>query len=165
LISPATLPLLPLLPSLPLLAAQLPLGPWQAYCQVLERWPLLSNVALGALGAVVSDTLAQLLELRWADRQGGDSRGGGELAAGAGTGAGAVCKAGPPRPPPLPPPQQPQQQQQQQSYSAARTARLVLYSAVVGTPMAHAWFGLLDTVGCLVAWLAGLLTGCRQTTN
>lgn len=32
-------------------------------------------------------------------------------------------------------------------YDAPRTARLVLYSAIIGTPLAHFWFQYLDTVG------------------
>jgi hypothetical protein len=34
----------------------------------------------------------------------------------------------------------------QAAYDAARTARLVLYSALVGTPLAHFWFQYLDMV-------------------
>lgn len=36
------------------------------------------------------------------------------------------------------------------TYDAVRTSRLVIYGALVGTPIGHAWFKLLDTVSATV---------------
>jgi len=34
-------------------------------------------------------------------------------------------------------------------YDVARAARLCLYAAVIGSPIGHYWFALLDKVGCV----------------
>jgi hypothetical protein len=36
-------------------------------------------------------------------------------------------------------------------YDAPRAARLVLFSAVLGTPVAYYWYTFLDAVSCLLA--------------
>jgi hypothetical protein len=122
---------------------------WHAYCQALARWPLATRVAMGVVGAGLSDGLAQLLELRSGAPAGGRQ---GQPPGPRGGGGGAAAPGAPS--PSAAGRQQQQQRRRQRGYSAARTARLALYSAAVGTPVACAWFWLLDVVrgggaGCL----------------
>jgi hypothetical protein len=76
---------------------------WSSYCQQLERRPLLSRVATGVVGTIISDALAQHTAATMA---GGRRR----------------------------------------KHDFGRTARLVVWSALAGTPIAYKWFAYLDRV-------------------
>lgn len=95
---------------------------WQGYCDALKRSPLSTKVYTGLVGTLLGDLAAQVLS--------------------------HTSK-------------QSQQKQQQQEYQhsstsgsnssagfhfdAMRAGRLCLYSALIGTPMSHIWYGLLES--------------------
>lgn len=92
-------------------------GAWQAYCDALERSPLPTKVYTGIVGTLLGDLAAQVLSHTS---------------------------------------QQQQQQKKKQHtpgsssvtgfrFDAMRAGRLCLYSAMVGTPMGHWWYGLLES--------------------
>jgi hypothetical protein len=89
---------------------------WSSYCRQLERRPLLSRVATGVVGTIISDALAQH--------------------AAAGMAGGRRGK-----------------------YDFGRTARLVVWSALGGTPIAYKWFAFLDRVRAAAARPAAGLRG------
>jgi hypothetical protein len=103
---------------------------WDAYCTVLNERPLFTKIMTGMLGTFLGDLLAQCLAnlprasspgpaSAIAKEQGSKEQGSKEASPLAGRGF---------------------------QYDAARTLRLLAYSALVGTPVAHWWFGLLDAV-------------------
>lgn len=90
-------------------------GAWQAYCDALERSPLPTKVYTGIVGTLLGDLAAQVLTHT----------------------------------------SQQQKKKKQHTpgsssvegfrFDAMRAGRLCLYSAVVGTPMGHWWYGLLES--------------------
>ncbi len=81
---------------------------WRSYCRQLDDRPLLSRVATGVVGTVLSDAMAQYSAAAMHRKSGakGDMPG----------------------------------------YDIGRTARLIVWSALAGTPIAYKWFQFLDKV-------------------
>jgi hypothetical protein len=110
---------------------------WDAYCNVLTARPVATKLATGMVGTFLGDLLAQfsqgLVQTHNAaaatirgrhSRANGNSSGAVSAAAGSSSGASGAFEL-----------------------DLARTARLVAFSALVGTPVAFVWFNLLDQVG------------------
>lgn len=110
---------------------------WDAYCNVLTTRPVATKLATGMVGTFLGDMVAQLTQGllnthatvtgRGSSSRGGSGAGGGGHAsrpasAALGGGAGGF------------------------ELDLMRTARLVGFSALVGTPVAFVWFSLLDQV-------------------
>lgn len=96
---------------------------WRAYCDALERSPLVTKVYTGVVGTLLGDLAAQVLahtskqtqQQQQAQQQhhhGSSSSSGGK---------------------------------QGFQFDAMRAGRLCLYSAAIGTPMCHAWYNLLES--------------------
>jgi hypothetical protein len=95
---------------------------WEVYCAALKRSPLSTKVYTGLVGTLLGDLAAQVLSHTAKQKE-----------------------------------QQPEQQHQHSSssgnsssspgfhFDALRAGRLCLYSAVIGTPMSHCWYGLLES--------------------
>lgn len=106
---------------------------WDAYCNVLTTRPVATKLATGMVGTFLGDMVAQLTQGllnthatvtgrssgRSSSNRGGSSR---TASAALGGGAGGF------------------------ELDLTRTARLVGFSALVGTPVAFVWFSLLDQV-------------------
>ncbi|GBG00263.1 40S ribosomal protein S17 [Raphidocelis subcapitata] len=116
---------------------------WQAYCTSLAQAPLATKAATGVVGTFLGDLIAQYLaHYTGPDAAAGARRrtssSGGEAGDGAGDGNddGAARRrrsasgGGAARRP--------------FEYDAARCLRLSVFSAVIGTPLAHYWYLLLD---------------------
>jgi len=88
---------------------------WDAYCTVLNERPLFTKILTGVMGTFLGDLLAQFL--RSITGQGKKNQRQGQLS----------------------PVQQPLLE-----FDALRSARLVLFSAMVGTPLSQLWFSFLD---------------------
>ncbi|KAF6252113.1 hypothetical protein COO60DRAFT_1554956 [Scenedesmus sp. NREL 46B-D3] len=97
---------------------------WDAYCNVLTARPVATKLATGMVGTFLGDLLAQLTQglMRTHNAAAATIRGRSSSAAAAGSSsAGGAFEL-----------------------DLARTARLVAFSALVGTPVAFVWFNLLD---------------------
>lgn len=100
---------------------------WDAYCNVLTQQPVATKLATGMVGTFLGDLLAQFTQglvntsSAAAATIRGRSRGSGQSGATAAGSSGFELNLG-------------------------RTARLVGFSALVGTPVAFVWFNLLDQV-------------------
>ena len=110
---------------------------WDAYCTVLNERPLFTKILTGVMGTFLGDLLAQFL--------------------GSITGQGKKNQ----RQGQLSPVQRPLLE-----FDALRSARLVLFSAMVGTPLSQLWFSFLDAVsrcwgreGLMLGW-RGRGMGC-----
>lgn len=104
---------------------------WDAYCNVLTTRPVATKLATGMVGTFLGDLVAQfmqgLLGSRSKTAKAGRSSGHGQPVSSANADAFAL--------------------------DLSRTARLVGFSALVGTPVAFVWFNLLDQVrGRHAAW-------------
>jgi len=106
---------------------------WQAYCSSLVQAPLPTKAATGVVGTFLGDLIAQYLghyaRIGDVSTTGGGGNGGNSAAPtrrrrSSGAGGGSVDGAF--------------------EYDAARCARLCGFSALVGTPLAHYWYLLLD---------------------
>lgn len=112
---------------------------WDAYCNVLTTRPVATKLATGMVGTFLGDMVAQLMQNLLKSHgssqpvgkpssapssgfKGGKVRSSSPVAAG---GAGGF------------------------ELDLTRTARLVGFSALVGTPVAFVWFSLLDQVGSI----------------
>lgn len=91
---------------------------WHYYCWALEAHPLVAKMATGVVGTVLGDALAQYSSAKAAASSQQDSQGGSEGL--------------------------PQASSSIPQYDAARCARQVAYSLLVGTPLCHLWFNFLD---------------------
>lgn len=104
---------------------------WDAYCNVLTTRPVATKLATGMVGTFLGDMVAQAMQSLLDTHASVTGKGSSSRRAG---GRGAGVTVGP---------------------AAAgggfqldlgRTARLVGFSALVGTPVAFVWFSLLDQV-------------------
>lgn len=107
---------------------------WDSYCNLLSTRPVATKLATGMVGTFLGDMLAQFTQGLMnshssavaSSRRGGNSGSSGDRSGAAGskgrTNGGFEL-------------------------DLTRTARLVGFSAVVGTPVAFVWFSLLDQVG------------------
>jgi hypothetical protein len=121
---------------------------WDAYCNVLTARPVATKLATGMVGTFLGDLLAQFTQglvrthnAAAATIRGRSSRASGSSSAAAA--AGSSSDAG-----------------RAFELDLARTARLVAFSALVGTPVAFVWFNLLDQVGA-----AGLQHACGSSRS
>lgn len=106
---------------------------WDAYCNVLTARPVATKLATGMVGTFLGDLLAQFSQglvhthnkaaASIRDRRSRASGGSSAAAAATGSSSGAGGAF---------------------ELDLARTARLVAFSALVGTPVAFVWFNLLD---------------------
>lgn len=107
---------------------------WSAYNSLLVAHPLLAKIAVGVVFTIAGDLIAQLSTSATASWQSMHSdaaaaaapqeSGTGEAGEGAPTSAGPAASAF--------------------SYDTPRVLRLILYSALIGTPAVHLWFQFLD---------------------
>jgi len=100
---------------------------WASYNRALAAQPLLTKVATGVVGTIMGDALAQYSQHTMALSAHTKARKGGVAA-----GRHVAAHVEPPT----------------FKYDFARLARLLVWSAAVGTPIAHFWFGFLDK--CIV---------------
>lgn len=106
---------------------------WDAYCNVLTTRPVATKLATGMVGTFLGDMVAQFTQgllnthanVTSPRGKASSSSGGGASSAGA-AGAGGAASGF--------------------DLDFRRTARLVGFSALVGTPVAFVWFSLLDQV-------------------
>eukprot|EP00775_Hariotina_reticulata_P005743 gene5743-5983_t len=101
---------------------------WDAYCNVLSTQPVPTKLATGMVGTFLGDMLAQSMQglvRSTTSAASGRTNGSGPGQAGRNREAVGTGDAG-------------------FSLDLSRTARLVGFSALVGTPVAFVWFGLLD---------------------
>lgn len=137
-------------------------GAGPAYARLLAAHPLPTKVVTAAAGAVLSDALAQAATAAQPSASSSGTAADADLPtprSGTTTSSGSsgqrsrpdwpIHSAQPGRPAAAPGGGEACEQQQQQRrrawrYDAARTLRLVLFGAVVGTPLAHYWFAWLE---------------------
>jgi hypothetical protein len=112
---------------------------WDAYCNVLTARPVATKLATGMVGTFLGDLLAQFTQglVRTHNAAAATIRGRSSRASGSGSTA-AVGTSG-------------SDAGGAFELDLARTARLVAFSALVGTPVAFVWFNLLDQVRAVVA--------------
>jgi hypothetical protein len=119
---------------------------WDAYCNVLTARPVATKLATGMVGTFLGDLLAQFTQglVRTHNAAAATIRGRSSRASGSSNAAaaGSSSDAG-----------------HGFELDLARTARLVAFSALVGTPVAFVWFNLLDQVGA-----AGSQHACSSGT-
>jgi hypothetical protein len=89
---------------------------WQRYCESLERSPLLTKVYTSVVGTLLGDLAAQLLSHMQQQQQQRQRSGTTAASNSRNSKSSSFC------------------------YDPLRSARLCLYSAVFGTPMAHFWY-------------------------
>jgi hypothetical protein len=92
---------------------------WAAYCDALERSPLVTKVYTGVVGTLLGDLAAQILAHTSKQSQEHHQHHGSSSSS-------SSSKQG-------------------FQFDAMRSARLCLYSAAIGTPMCHAWYNLLES--------------------
>jgi hypothetical protein len=107
---------------------------WQAYCTSLAHAPLATKAATGVVGTFLGDLIAQY-SAHYAPGAGGASRAGSRAGSRPGSRAGSRRASG-------------------DGgggggrgvfeFDAGRCARLVAFSALIGTPLSHYWYELLD---------------------
>lgn len=98
---------------------------WDAYCNVLTTRPVATKLATGMVGTFLGDMLAQLMQNLLASHSRATARSQGNSI---GSTPGSLSPSG------------------AFELDLSRTARLVGFSAMVGTPVAFVWFSLLDQV-------------------
>jgi len=98
---------------------------WDAYCNVLTTRPVATKLATGMVGTFLGDMLAQLMQNLLATHSRATARSQGSSN---GSTPRSLSPSGP------------------FELDLSRTARLVGFSAMVGTPTAFVWFSLLDQV-------------------
>lgn len=99
---------------------------WQAYCSSLVEAPLPTKAATGIVGTFIGDLIAQYLAYYSAPRATATAAAATRRSSGAD--ATSTATAAPPS----------------FEYDAARCARLCTFSALIGTPLSHYWYILLD---------------------
>jgi hypothetical protein len=95
-------------------------NPWQAYCEALERSPFATKVYTGVVGTLIGDLAAQILSHTSRQQQQGKPQPGTSRTPNPSSSKGF-------------------------SFDVMRAGRLCLYSAAIGTPMSHVWYGLLES--------------------
>jgi hypothetical protein len=99
---------------------------WQAYCDALERSPLPTKVYTGVVGTLLGDLAAQILthqQKQQDSKQSGSTTKNPDSCSSSSSGS----------------------KRQGFQFDVLRAGRLCLYSAAIGTPMSHAWYGLLES--------------------
>eukprot|EP00878_Enallax_costatus_P043487 GHUV01051485.1.p1 GENE.GHUV01051485.1~~GHUV01051485.1.p1 ORF type:complete len:195 (-),score=49.92 GHUV01051485.1:104-688(-) len=107
---------------------------WDAYCNVLTTRPVATKLATGMVGTFLGDLVAQFLQGVMQTHQKVTTKGGSKSSKAVASAAADAF-----------------------ALDFSRTARLVGFSAIVGTPVAFVWFSLLDQVGCCRWCMVNLL--------
>eukprot|EP00878_Enallax_costatus_P000600 GHUV01000701.1.p1 GENE.GHUV01000701.1~~GHUV01000701.1.p1 ORF type:complete len:392 (+),score=113.31 GHUV01000701.1:221-1396(+) len=94
---------------------------WDAYCNVLTTRPVATKLATGMVGTFLGDLVAQFLQGVMQTHQKVTTKGGSKSSKAVASAAADAF-----------------------ALDFSRTARLVGFSAIVGTPVAFVWFSLLD---------------------
>ena len=105
---------------------------WDAYCNVLTARPVATKLATGMVGTFLGDMVAQAMQNILNTHASVTSRGAARGGNGSGSSSGQSSGAG----------------AGGFQLDLTRTARLMGFSALVGTPVAFVWFTFLDQV-CL----------------
>lgn len=113
---------------------------WDAYCNVLTTRPVATKLATGMVGTFLGDLVAQFLQGVMQTHKTVTSKGGSSKGSKTVRSAAADAFA----------------------LDFSRTARLVGFSAIVGTPVAFVWFSLLDQVGLLTVHMEVILLRTGQ---
>ena len=109
---------------------------WDAYCNVLTTRPVATKLATGMVGTFLGDLVAQFLQGVMQTHQNVTSKGGSKSSRAVASAAADAF-----------------------ALDFSRTARLVGFSAIVGTPVAFVWFSLLDQVCCCRWYMLSVLVG------
>jgi hypothetical protein len=106
---------------------------WDAYCNVLTTRPVATKLATGMVGTFLGDMVAQAMQNILNTHASVTNRGTSCGSNGSGSSSGQSSGAG----------------AGGFQLDLTRTARLMGFSALVGTPVAFVWFTFLDQVCCM----------------